>query len=147
MTDSDQSYAGMEIDDDLSSAMGTDTLADQELVPPGFDTTPRARLAAVRYITSFNSRVFVCTTESSIIEESRSFLRGLPHSLLGRCTYVHPVQARPVQADTPRTVLYVLLRPVRRGSWVLQPPPFPQAEASISPNIVNKVRTGSSIDT
>jgi len=34
-------------------------------------------LAAARYSTSFNSRVLVYTTESSIVEECRSFLPGL----------------------------------------------------------------------
>ena len=42
MTDSDELYAGMEIDDDLGSAIGIETLADQDLVPPGFDNTLRA---------------------------------------------------------------------------------------------------------
>jgi hypothetical protein len=44
MTDSGELYTRMEIDDDLSSAMGTETFADRDLIPPGFDNTPRARI-------------------------------------------------------------------------------------------------------
>ena len=30
----------MEVDDDLSTALGTETLADRDMVPPSFDNTP-----------------------------------------------------------------------------------------------------------
>jgi hypothetical protein len=30
-------YTGMDVDDDLGSAMDTETLADRDLMPPGFD--------------------------------------------------------------------------------------------------------------
>ena len=30
----------MEVDDDLSTALGTETLADRDMVPPGFENTP-----------------------------------------------------------------------------------------------------------
>lgn len=43
MTNSDELYTGMDVDDDLSSAMGTETLADRDLMPPGFDNPRRAR--------------------------------------------------------------------------------------------------------
>jgi hypothetical protein len=36
MTDSDELYTEMEIGDDLSSALGTETLIDRDLIPPGF---------------------------------------------------------------------------------------------------------------
>jgi hypothetical protein len=42
MTDSSELYTGMEVDDDLSSAMGTKTLADRDPIPPGFDSATRA---------------------------------------------------------------------------------------------------------
>jgi len=42
MTDSGELYTGMEVDDDLSSAIGTETLADRDLIPPGFGNNPRA---------------------------------------------------------------------------------------------------------
>ena len=43
MADSDQLYTGMEVDDDLSSAMGIETLADRDLGSPGFDNAARGR--------------------------------------------------------------------------------------------------------
>jgi hypothetical protein len=43
MTDSDELYAGVGSDDDLGSAMGTETLAHRDLVTPGFDNAPTAR--------------------------------------------------------------------------------------------------------
>ena len=43
MTDFGQLYTEMGVDDDLSSAMGTETLADRGLVPPSFDNTARDR--------------------------------------------------------------------------------------------------------
>jgi len=42
MTDSDKLYPGTEIDDDLSNAMDTETIAGRGLVTPGFDNAPRA---------------------------------------------------------------------------------------------------------
>jgi hypothetical protein len=40
MVDSDDLYGPMEVDDDLSTDLGTETLADRDMVPPGFDNTP-----------------------------------------------------------------------------------------------------------
>jgi len=40
MVDSDDLYGPMEVDDDLSTALGTETLADRDMVPPGFENTP-----------------------------------------------------------------------------------------------------------
>ena len=39
MVDSGDLYGPMEVDDDLSTALGTETLADRDMVPPGFDNT------------------------------------------------------------------------------------------------------------
>jgi hypothetical protein len=39
MIDSDDLYSAMEVDDDLSTALGTETLADRDMVPPSFDNT------------------------------------------------------------------------------------------------------------
>jgi hypothetical protein len=44
MTDSGELYTGMKVDDDLSSATGTETLADRDLIPSGFDNAPRAQI-------------------------------------------------------------------------------------------------------
>ena len=40
MTDAGELYTGMEVDDDLGSAMGTETLADRDLIPPGLRQCP-----------------------------------------------------------------------------------------------------------
>ena len=41
MVDSDDLYGPMEVDDDLSTALGTETLADRDMVTPsGFDNNP-----------------------------------------------------------------------------------------------------------
>ena len=39
MVDSDDLYGSMEVDDGLSTALGTETPADRDMVPPGFDNT------------------------------------------------------------------------------------------------------------
>ena len=39
MTDSDDLYAGMDIGDDLCTAMGTETLTDRDMMPAGFKST------------------------------------------------------------------------------------------------------------
>jgi hypothetical protein len=40
MIDSDDLYGPMEVGDVLSTALGTETLADRDMVPPSFDCTP-----------------------------------------------------------------------------------------------------------
>ena len=40
MIASDDSYGPMEVGDDLSTALGTETLADRDTLPPSFDYTP-----------------------------------------------------------------------------------------------------------
>ena len=40
MVDSDDLYGPMEVDDDLSTALGTETLTYRDMMPPDFDNTP-----------------------------------------------------------------------------------------------------------
>ena len=40
MADSDDLYDSMKVDDGLSTALGTETLADRDILPPSFDNTP-----------------------------------------------------------------------------------------------------------
>ena len=40
MIASDDSYGPTEVGDDLSAALGTETLGDRDTVPPSFDCTP-----------------------------------------------------------------------------------------------------------
>lgn len=39
VADLDEWYGPMEVDDDFGTARGTGTLADRDIVPPGFDNT------------------------------------------------------------------------------------------------------------
>jgi hypothetical protein len=39
MIDSDDLYGPMEVDDDLSTALGTEALADRDMMPLGFENT------------------------------------------------------------------------------------------------------------
>lgn len=55
MTDSDELHTGRDVDDDLNNAMSTETLADRDIVPPGFDNTPRARTECLQ-IETFQHR-------------------------------------------------------------------------------------------
>jgi hypothetical protein len=43
MTDSGELYTRMEVDGDLSSAMGTEAFADRDLIPPSFDNAAKAQ--------------------------------------------------------------------------------------------------------
>ena len=56
MADSDELKPGMDVDEDLSSAMGTETLADRDLTPPGFDNPRRARTEGSQIKTFQHSR-------------------------------------------------------------------------------------------
>jgi len=71
-------------------------------------------LAAVRYSTSFKSRVLVYTTESNIVEECRSFLPGLSPDY--RLPYQQSVRTYAPYGPAPyRPTLFGLLRPLLNG--------------------------------
>jgi hypothetical protein len=40
MVDSDDLYGPMKVDDNLGTALGTEILADRDMVPPSFDNNP-----------------------------------------------------------------------------------------------------------
>ena len=42
MTDSDSRYEGMDVDDDISTALDTETLADRDILPGGYSNSPIA---------------------------------------------------------------------------------------------------------
>ena len=69
MTDSGELYTGMEIEDDLSSAMGTEALADRDLIPPGFDNGPRARIEGLP-IEIFDNRRYLKVDRSATLRKS-----------------------------------------------------------------------------
>jgi hypothetical protein len=45
MTDSDDLYAGMDVDDDLSTALRTETFADRDMIPAGLKIPLPRRLS------------------------------------------------------------------------------------------------------
>jgi hypothetical protein len=68
MTDSSELYTGMEIDDDISSAIGTETLADRDLITPGFDNAPRARTEGLP-IEIFDNRRYLKLERSATLRK------------------------------------------------------------------------------
>jgi hypothetical protein len=69
MTDSGELYTGMEIDDDLSSAVDTETLVNRDLVPPGFDNAPRTRTKGSQ-IQIFDNRRYLKVERSTALRKS-----------------------------------------------------------------------------
>jgi hypothetical protein len=69
MTDSDELYTGIDVDDNLSSAIGTETLADRDLVPPGFDNTSRARTKDLQ-IETFQRRRYLKVERNATLRKN-----------------------------------------------------------------------------
>ena len=63
MIASDDSYGPMEVGDDLSTALGTETLGDRDTVPPSFDCTPGSS-AYTPPIEVFEHRMFLSVERS-----------------------------------------------------------------------------------
>jgi hypothetical protein len=80
MTDSGKLYSGMETDDDLSSAVGLETLADRDLVPPGFDNTPRARTEGLP-IEIFDNRRYLKVERSATLRKGAKFSKIWSHGI------------------------------------------------------------------
>jgi hypothetical protein len=68
MVDSDDLYGPMEVDDDLSTALGAETLADRNMVPPGFDNTPGAMSAECERV--FSSAKKLITPERNALADN-----------------------------------------------------------------------------
>ena len=85
MTDAGELYTGMEVDDDLSSAMGTETLADRDLIPSGFDNAPRARTEGLP-IEIFDNRRYLKVERSATLRKGakRSKIWSHGKGVLGR---------------------------------------------------------------
>jgi hypothetical protein len=80
MVDSDDLYGLMEVDDDLSTALGTETLADRDMVPlasPGFpwlpsaSTTPRVSRQTSLPIEIFEHRRFLRVERSATLRSGQ----------------------------------------------------------------------------
>ena len=68
MTDSCELYTGMEIEDDLSSAMDAEALADRDLILPDFDNAPRAQIGGLP-IEIFDSRRYLKMERSATLRK------------------------------------------------------------------------------
>ena len=60
----------MEVDGDLSTALGIETLADRDMVPPGFDNTPGSSADALP-IETFEHRRFLRVERSAILRSAQ----------------------------------------------------------------------------
>jgi hypothetical protein len=78
MADSDELYTGVNVDDDLTSAIGTETLADRDLVPPGFENTPRARIEGLQ-IETFQHRRYLKIERSASLRKGAKILKIWNH--------------------------------------------------------------------
>ena len=68
MTDLDESYTGIDVDDDFNNAMSTETLADRDLVTPAFDSTPRTRTECLQ-IETFQHRRYLKVEGSATLRK------------------------------------------------------------------------------
>jgi hypothetical protein len=60
----------MEVDSDLSTALGTETLADRDMVPPGFDNTPGSSVDTLP-IEIFEHRRFLRVERSAALRSGQ----------------------------------------------------------------------------
>jgi hypothetical protein len=67
MVDSDDLYGPVEVSDDLSTAMGTETLADRDMVTPLASTTPPGSSADTLPIEIFEHRRFLRVEHSATL--------------------------------------------------------------------------------
>ena len=70
MVDSDDLYDPMEVDDDLSTALGTETLADRDMVPLGFKNTPGSSVDTLP-IEIFEHRRFLKVERGAALRSGR----------------------------------------------------------------------------
>ena len=80
MVDSDDLYGSMEVDDDLSTALGTETLADRDMVPPSFDNTPGSS-ANTLPIEIFERRRFLKVERSATMRSGQKVSKIWEHGI------------------------------------------------------------------
>ena len=64
MVDSDDLYGPMEVDDDLSTALCTETLPDRDMVPPGFENTPGSSADTLPIVIFEQRRFSLCALDT-----------------------------------------------------------------------------------
>jgi hypothetical protein len=93
MVDSDDLYGPMEVDDDLSIALGAETLADRNMVPPGFDNTLGSS-ADTLPIDIFEHRRFLRVERSATLRSgqkvSKIWDHGIEYRLVARSAMAIP---------------------------------------------------------
>jgi hypothetical protein len=78
MVDSDDLYGPMEVDDDFSTALGTETLADRDMIPHGFDNTPGSS-ADTLPIEIFEHRRFLRVERSATLRSGQKVSKIWDH--------------------------------------------------------------------
>jgi hypothetical protein len=80
MADSDDLYGPIKVDDDLSTALGAETLADRNMVPPGFDNTPGSS-ADTLSIDIFEHRRFPRVERSATLRSGQKVSKIWDHGI------------------------------------------------------------------
>ena len=80
MVDSDDLYGPMEVGDDLSTALGTETLADREMVPLGFKNTPGSSVDTLS-IEIFEHRRFLKVERSAALRSRQKVSKIWDHGI------------------------------------------------------------------
>jgi hypothetical protein len=70
----------MEVDDDLSTALGAETLADRNMVPPSFDNTPGSS-ADILPIEIFEHRRFLRVDRSATLRSGQKMSKIWDHGI------------------------------------------------------------------
>ena len=78
MIDSDDLHGQMEASDDLSTALGTETLGDRDTVPPSFDCTPGSS-AYTPPIEIFEHRRFLRVERSATLRSGQKVSKIWDH--------------------------------------------------------------------
>jgi hypothetical protein len=80
MVNSDDLYGPMEVDDDLSTALGTETLADRDMVPLGFENTPGSSVNTLP-IEIFEHRKFLKVERSAALRSGQKVSKIWDHGI------------------------------------------------------------------
>ena len=78
MVDLDDLYGPMEVDNDLSTALSSETVADRDMVPPGFDNTPGSS-ADTLPIEIFERRRFLRVERSATLRSGQKVSKIWDH--------------------------------------------------------------------
>ena len=80
MVDSDDLYGPMEVDDDLSTALDTETLADRDMVSLSFENTPDSSVDTLP-IEIFEHRRFLKVERSAALRSGQKISKIWDHGI------------------------------------------------------------------